>query len=108
MATDAEAAGPARAADWAPTAPREQQVRHAGTLVDLLSARAGQDAGYTFVAGGEHQFLAFGDLDHRARAIGAELAARGLAGQRVLLVFPPGLDYVAAFFGCLYAAAVAV
>ena len=29
-------------------------------------------------------------------------------GERVLLLYPPGLEYVAALFGCLYAGAVAV
>jgi acyl-CoA synthetase (AMP-forming)/AMP-acid ligase II/acyl carrier protein len=47
-------------------------------------------------------------LDQRARAIAGRLQAAGASGQRVLLVFPPGLDYIAAFFGCLYAEAVAV
>jgi hypothetical protein len=36
------------------------------------------------------------------------LQALGLGGRRVLLLHPPGLDYVAGFLGCLYAAAVAV
>jgi amino acid adenylation domain-containing protein len=30
------------------------------------------------------------------------------AGERVLLLYPPGLEYIVAFFGCLYAGAVAV
>jgi acyl-CoA synthetase (AMP-forming)/AMP-acid ligase II len=36
------------------------------------------------------------------------LQSRGLAGERALLLFPPGLDYITAFFGCLYAGVVAV
>ena len=43
-----------------------------------------------------------------AMAIGAELQASAAPGQRVLLLFPPGLDFVTAFFGCLYAGVVAV
>jgi amino acid adenylation domain-containing protein len=40
--------------------------------------------------------------------VGADLQRRGAAGERVLLLFPPGLDFVTAFLGCLYAGAVAV
>ncbi|MFC0098349.1 non-ribosomal peptide synthetase [Micromonospora marina] len=79
-----------------------------GTLVDLLTSRTGSDRGYTYVSGSSRHRLGFADLDRRARAIGAELLARGLRGERVLLVYPPGLEYVSAFFGCLYAGVVAV
>ena len=48
------------------------------------------------------------ELDRRARAIAAELQARGLRGERVLLLYPPGLDFVEAFYGCVYAGALAV
>jgi len=52
--------------------------------------------------------LTFAELDRRARAIAARLQEMGCAGQNVLLVYPPGIDFVAAFFGCLYADCVAV
>lgn len=44
----------------------------------------------------------------RATAIAATLTERGLRGERALLLFPPGLDFVAAFFGCVYAGVIAV
>ncbi|MBQ0826572.1 fatty acyl-AMP ligase [Streptomyces tagetis] len=47
-------------------------------------------------------------LDAEARRIGAWLRARYPAGTRVLLLYPTGLDVVAAYAGCLYAAMVAV
>jgi acyl-CoA synthetase (AMP-forming)/AMP-acid ligase II/aryl carrier-like protein len=52
--------------------------------------------------------LTFAGLDARARAVAAELQGLGAAGERALLFFPQGLDFVEAFFGCLYAGAVAV
>jgi 8-amino-7-oxononanoate synthase len=52
--------------------------------------------------------LKYAHLDQRARAIAAHLQNMGFAGQRVLLVYPPGLDFITAFFGCLYANCVAV
>jgi amino acid adenylation domain-containing protein len=64
----------------------------------------------TFLADGEREerSLSYGELDRRARAIGGYLREHGLRGERVLLLFPPGLDYAAAFLGCLYAGVVAV
>ncbi|MEV0523450.1 aminotransferase class I/II-fold pyridoxal phosphate-dependent enzyme [Streptomyces sp. NPDC050439] len=48
------------------------------------------------------------ELDLRARAVAVALQRENLGGKPVLLLHPPGLDYIAAFFGCLYAGALAV
>jgi len=85
----------------------------ASSLVEVVRARAAHQAdqrAYTFLRDGESQeeHLTYGELDELARKIGAALQARGVAGQRVLLVYPSGLELVAAFFGCLYAGAVAI
>jgi 8-amino-7-oxononanoate synthase len=83
------------------------------TLVDLLRQRADCQAdnrAYTFLVDGESEevHLTYSELDRQARAIGAWLQAQDLKGQRALLLYPPGLDFIAAFFGCLYAEVVAV
>lgn len=52
--------------------------------------------------------LSYHELDRQSRAIAAQLQALGLGGERALLLHPPGLEYIAAFFGCLYAGVVAV
>jgi acyl-CoA synthetase (AMP-forming)/AMP-acid ligase II/acyl carrier protein len=83
------------------------------TLVELSRRRAelhGEQRAYTFLLDGEGEeaHLTYAELDARARAIGGFLQERGARGERVLLLYPPGLDYVAAFVGCLYAGAVAV
>jgi acyl-CoA synthetase (AMP-forming)/AMP-acid ligase II/thioredoxin reductase/acyl carrier protein len=49
-----------------------------------------------------------GEMDARARAIAAHLQRIGATGERALLVFDPGLEFVAAFVGCLYAGVTAV
>jgi amino acid adenylation domain-containing protein len=76
-------------------------------VVDLLRRRAAAspDLGFTFlVDGGAHEaHLSFAALDRRARHVAARLQARGLAGERALLLFPAGLELLPAFFGCLYA-----
>ncbi|KOV78014.1 non-ribosomal peptide synthetase [Nocardia sp. NRRL S-836] len=82
-------------------------------LVELLVARAtGQpDAvGYVFTDGdGAELALTYRELDAAARAAAAQLQATGVEpGDRVMLLHPPGASYVTAFFGCLYAGAVAV
>ncbi|HUZ55206.1 MAG TPA: condensation domain-containing protein [Streptosporangiaceae bacterium] len=84
------------------------------TAAELLQARAADQPdrpGYTFLADGEtdeHE-LTYAEADLRARIIAAGIRdAGGMPGARVILVLPPGLDYITAFFGCLYAGVVAV
>ena len=82
-------------------------------LVDLLRHRAlhqGQDRAFTYLVDGETEELnlSYQQLDERARAVAARLSEMGLEGQRALLLYPAGLDFVVAFFGCLYAGVVAV
>lgn len=52
--------------------------------------------------------LTYGGLDLRARLIAAWLQDRRSAGDRVLLLYPPGTAFVEAFFGCLYAGMIPV
>ncbi|HEV7994491.1 MAG TPA: aminotransferase class I/II-fold pyridoxal phosphate-dependent enzyme [Gemmatimonadaceae bacterium] len=93
----------------------EDDARAAGisTLVELLEHRAVRqpdEVVFRFVSGDgtEDGTLTFAELGRRARAIAASLAEVAAPGDRVVLLVPPGLDYVAAYFGCLYSGAVAV
>lgn len=52
--------------------------------------------------------LTYAELDAQAKDIASWLQERGLAGRQVLLLYPSGLPFVAAFLGCQYAGAVAV
>jgi polyketide synthase 12 len=63
-----------------------------------------------FLADGEtdEHVMTGTDLDRAARGIASELRARVDVGDPVVIMCEPGLDYVAAFLGCLYAGAVAV
>ena len=56
----------------------------------------------------EPECLTYGQLDRRAKAIAAKLTSMGFAGQRALLLYPPGLDFIEAFFGCHYASVIPV
>lgn len=82
-------------------------------LVELLLHRARcqpDDTAFTYLIDGENEQvrLTYRELDRQARAIGAWLESRDLAGERALLLYPAGLDFIVAFFGCLYAGVVAV
>ncbi len=50
----------------------------------------------------------FSELFQQSAGVAEDLVEQGLVGSSVLLAFPPGLDFVKAFFGCLLAGARAV
>ncbi|MBC1218644.1 amino acid adenylation domain-containing protein [Nostoc sp. UCD121] len=88
-------------------------VYSCSTLVDILQYRCRyqphkeafnflQDEKDTVIT------LTYQELHRRSRAIASQLQSMGMAGKRALLLYPPGLDFVAGFFGCLYAGVVAV
>ncbi|MCF5546603.1 non-ribosomal peptide synthetase [Pseudomonas salomonii] len=83
------------------------------TLVQSLQHRAAQtpdQVALRFLAesAADSVVLSYRDLDQRARTIAAALQANAALGDRAVLLFPSGPDYVAAFFGCLYAGVIAV
>ncbi len=83
------------------------------TLVDLLQNRAIQNPqkiGYSFLIDGETDTvnLTYQQLEQRSRAIAAYLQSVCPPGEVALLLYQPGLEYITAFFGCLYAGVIAV
>ena len=83
------------------------------TLIDVLRRRAVAEpdrVGYTYLIDGNinEANLTYRQLDEQARAIAALVQQSGAANERVLLMYPSGLDFIAAFLGCLYAGGVAV
>jgi len=85
------------------------------TLVDVAVAHGKTLANqlvYTFLANGEtiENQLTFQQLDQSARSIAANLQLNYhlTKGDRVVLLFCPGLQFLEAFFGCLYAGIIAV
>lgn len=83
------------------------------TLAEVAQWRAtvqGEDIAFTFLADGEveEQNLTYAELDRRARRWAARLEQMGLRGGRALLTFEPGLEYIEALYGCLYAGVTAV
>lgn len=83
------------------------------TFVDLVRHRAKHqpnDLVYRYLVDGEgeEEQITCLELDRRARAIAAWLLKEGMTGGRALLLFPAGLEFITAFFGCLYAGVTAV
>jgi amino acid adenylation domain-containing protein len=84
------------------------------SLVELLHWRAvlkPEQKAYSFLLDGEVEvsYLTYGELDRQARSIAALLQSCGVkSGEHGLLLYPPGLEFIAAFFGCLYAGVIAV
>ncbi|ALF55339.1 hypothetical protein ACX27_24975 [Nostoc piscinale CENA21] len=83
------------------------------TWIELLNYRAihqPDKIAYIFVQEGEQETLSlsYQQLDTISRAIASKLQSLGLTGERALLLYPPGLEFIAAFFGCLYAGVIAV
>jgi amino acid adenylation domain-containing protein len=83
------------------------------TLVDLLEWRAhfqAERVAYTFLADGDKQIIdvSWSQLHRKAQLVAQQLVSIGAAGKPVLLLYPSDFEYVAAFFGCLCAGAIAV
>lgn len=83
------------------------------TLVEALRWRAAhQPDRCAYIAledsKGQDQSLTYAELDRRARAISVQLLRHAQAGDRALLLYPSGLDFIAAYLGCLYSGIIAV
>ncbi|HEX9945239.1 MAG TPA: amino acid adenylation domain-containing protein, partial [Thermoanaerobaculia bacterium] len=88
------------------------EIRFA-TLTGMLRARVAErpeQTAFVFLADGETEAcrLTYADLDRRARAMAAALRGLVDSGERALLLYPSGLEFVASFLGCLIAGVVAV
>ncbi|MEH2360894.1 beta-ketoacyl synthase N-terminal-like domain-containing protein [Nostoc sp.] len=89
------------------------QATSVATFIDILHDRAlhqPDQKAFTFLQDGETESdnLTYKQLEERAQAIAIQLQSQIPVGSRGLLVYPPGLEFIAAFFGCLYAQVVAV
>jgi len=83
------------------------------TLVGLLRRVAlyhGGRTAYSFLSDvdGVAAHLTYDELDQSARNIATLLQGMRFSGELALLLYPPGLDYIKAFFGCLYAGVVPI
>lgn len=82
------------------------------TILELLAKRAEEcaaECAFTYIEEtGAERTVSFRELHRSALAVAARLAHTVGPGERVLLLYPQGIEYIAAFLGCLYARVVAV
>ena len=81
------------------------------SLLDILTYRAQYQPdkqAYIFLRDGEIESdnVTYGKLDKQARVIASHL--QSFKGERALLLYNSGIDFITAFFGCLYAGVIAV
>ena len=93
--------------------PKASVFTGASTLVDVVRAWAAVAPGHApmhFLSSGtdDLESISYSSLDTVARGWAACLQERGAFGERAILLYPPGLEFAAAFFACLYAGTVAV
>lgn len=83
------------------------------TLVEILHWRAQhqpENQAYTFLVDGdtEEVSITYKQLHKQVKAIAIKLLSAGQTGDRALLLYPPGPEFIKAYLGCLYSGIVAV
>jgi acyl-CoA synthetase (AMP-forming)/AMP-acid ligase II len=83
------------------------------SLADLLHYRAAAqpyDRAYVVLSdrGQEEAAITFAGLERRAIAAGRRIAARAEPGERALLLYPNGIDFIVGLLGCILARIIAV
>ena len=69
----------------------------------------GDETAYTFLSSDDERLsITYRELDKRARIIAGGLLQHAEPGDRAMMMYPAGLDFIEAFLGCLYAGIVAV
>lgn len=86
---------------------------HYSTLINLLQERSQKqpkDQLYTFLSDGETEgfHLTYKELELRVQAVAAHLQTTASPPARALLLYPPGIEYITAFLGCVFAGITAV
>jgi acyl-CoA synthetase (AMP-forming)/AMP-acid ligase II len=94
---------------------KKHSLTDGSTLVEMLrrgSAEFGHAILYRFLQKGDIDGpvteWSFRELDRRARIVALAIPGDVKPGQRAVLLYPPGLDFVSAFFGCMYRGLIAV
>ena len=83
------------------------------TLSEILQNRAAitpDQIAYIFLKDGENdeEIISYSELYEIAGSIAQDLMQKAKPGDRALMLYPPGLDFVKALFACFYAGIIAV
>lgn len=82
-------------------------------IVNVLQNRAQKhphQEAVLYLEDGEHKAaeLTLAELDHHAKIIAAHLQAQQMTGNRVVLLYPTGVEFITSLIGCWYAGVIAV
>ena len=82
-------------------------------IIDILkdnAANQGSKKAYIFLNDGEkdEKFLTYSELNNISLSIASNLTKYISQGQTALLIYPSGLDFITAFFACLYSGIIAI
>jgi acyl-CoA synthetase (AMP-forming)/AMP-acid ligase II len=83
------------------------------TIADILQIRAKftpDFTAYIFLKDGEdnEERLTYRELENGVGAIAQQFNDLNLRGERALMLYPPGLDYIRSLFACFYSGVIAV
>jgi amino acid adenylation domain-containing protein len=81
------------------------------TFVDVLRYRGAQQpdrVAFTFLQDAQSTSITFSELDRRAQSVAVALREKARHGERAILLFPPGIEFIVALFGCLYSGVIPV
>ncbi|KTC82242.1 hypothetical protein Lche_0506 [Legionella cherrii] len=86
---------------------------HMQNIINRVQKRAQkhpQSEAVLYLEDGKHPTasLTFGALDHQARMIAAHLQTQQMKGNRVVLLYPTGIEFIVSLIGCWYAGVIAV
>ena len=92
---------------------KDPLVQDCTTYVDVIKNRVKANPDHVvfrFLNDGinESESFTYRQLETRSKALGAAMQQYALKEERVLLLFPPGLSYVASLFSCFYSGMIAV
>ena len=81
------------------------------TIVDALNdavAKRPSGIAFTFLDGDREISITYLELMTKARAIAVAMRSSVTPGDRVALLYPAGIDFIEAFFACMYAEVIAI
>jgi acyl-CoA synthetase (AMP-forming)/AMP-acid ligase II/acyl carrier protein len=86
-----------------------KQIMNLITLLQKNSDKYPDHAAYTFLKKGhEKSYLTLSQLEFLAKSVAGELQKTCISGDRAILLYPTGPDFICAFFGCIFAGVIAV
>lgn len=86
-----------------------EHIKTIGELLSFVSHTKPNQIAYTFLADdGQKLDITYSELEKKAKAIAGLIQKHAKYKDRVLLIYPPGIELIAAYFGCMYAGVIAV